>query len=76
MVMEKNIIIKMAMVIFTIPMVDILEIWMDGMENNEGIIVLKLCLAGIQPMYFNFCNRNIPKKFFLKNVAKMDFILI
>ena len=26
MVMEKNIIIKMAMVIFTIPMVDILEI--------------------------------------------------
>ena len=49
---------------------------MDGMENNEGILVLKLCLAGIQPMYFNFCNRNIPKKFFLENVAKMDFILI
>ena len=46
------------------------------MENNEGIIVLKLCLAGIQPMYYNFCNRNIPKKIFLENVAKMDFILI
>lgn len=39
MVMEKNIITKTEMEIFTIPMVDILEIWMDGPDNNEAIIV-------------------------------------